>query len=362
MADEQAERTEPATPKRREEAREKGEVAHSRDVAAVAGMAVGFALLLGSVGSLLGQRLVQQARLFWGGAALVPSSVGDFHALFRFSLIDVARGEVPFLLALALTGGLVAFAQVGPLFARKAFELRADRFDPIQGMRRMVSPDRAVELIKSLVKLGVVLGVGSVIAVGIAEAVQPLIDADPAASLALIRRLSIRVVVPILSALVLLAAFDFVWVRYQQEKKLRMSRQDVREEIKDRDGNPQVRGRQRELARELSRRRLVEEVSQADVVVRNPTHFAVALAYRRASMAAPKVVAKGRNRMAERILEIARIHQVPIVEDRPLARILYRTAPVGREVPIALFQAIAELLAYVYRLDRERGTSWGVAP
>ncbi|MCZ7617306.1 MAG: EscU/YscU/HrcU family type III secretion system export apparatus switch protein [Myxococcota bacterium] len=362
MADEQAEKTEPATPKRREEAREKGEVAHSRDVAAVIGMAIAFALLLSSVGVLLAHRLVQQARLFWGGAALVPTTVGDFHALLRHSVLDVARGELPLLLSLALGGGLVAFSQVGPLFARKAFELRADRFDPIQGMRRMVSPDRAVELFKSLVKLAVVLGVGAVVARGIAESVQPLIDADPAASLGLVRRLAIRVIVPILSALALLAAFDLVWVRYRQEKKLRMSRQDVREEIKDRDGNPHLRSRQRQVARELSKQRLVEDISRADVVVRNPTHFAVALAYRRASMTAPTVVAKGRNHMAERILEIARNHQIPIIEDRPLARLLYRTAPVGREVPVALFQAIAELLAYVYRLDRRRAAGWGVSP
>lgn len=361
MADEQAERTEPATPKRREETRERGEVAHSRDVAAVAGLSMAFGLLLSSAGVTLADRLADHARLFWSGQVLVPATVGDFHVLLVHSGLDLARSVVPLWIAFAVTGGLVAFAQVGPLFARKAFEPKFDRFDPIQGMRRIVSPERAVELAKSLVKLVVVLCVGWVVASGIVAAVQPLVLADPAASLSLIRRLAIRVIVPILSALALVAALDFALVHWRQEKKMRMSRQDVREEMRDRDGNPHVRGRQRQAARELSRQRLVEQVSRADVVVRNPTHFAVALAYRRASMAAPTVVAKGRNRMAERILEIARQHQVPIVEDRPLARLLYRSAQVGREIPVALFQAIAELLAHVYRLDRQRGAGWGVA-
>jgi flagellar biosynthetic protein FlhB len=170
-----------------------------------------------------------------------------------------------------------------------------------------------------------------------------------------------RMMLPLLALLAVLAVLDLAWVRHRHEKKLRMSRQEVRDELIQRDGNPHVRGRLRAAARELSRHRLVAEVARADVVIRNPTHFAVALAYRRSEMAAPTVVAMGRNRAALRILDIARSAEVPIVENPPLARLLYRTGRLGREVPQDLYQAVAEVLGHVYQLDRRRGNAWGVS-
>jgi len=138
-----------------------------------------------------------------------------------------------------------------------------------------------------------------------------------------------------------------------------MSLKDVRDEMRDRDGNPQVRSRRKQLQRELSRQRMIAEVANADIVVTNPTHVAVALSYVRGEMAAPKVLARGRGVLAQRIRREARRHDVPIIENPPLARLLYRVGRVGREIPESLFEAVAEVLAIVYRLDRRRAGAWG---
>jgi flagellar biosynthesis protein FlhB len=362
LAEDSAERTEPATPKRREEARERGEVAMSRDATAVAGMAVAFALLTGSLGTALAASIAELARLLWSGSAIHPHELGDFHALILASGRHIGGATLGLLGFLCLAAAFSGLLQIGPLLSPKALELKWERMDPLQGLKRMLSPARLVELAKAFAKLGVVGSVAWWVGRDAVAATIGLFGADPLATLPVAMKLCRDLVVPLLTALAVLAVADILWTRFQHDKKLRMSRQDVRQEALDRDGNPQMRARMRQSARELSRQRLVAEVGKADVVLRNPTHYAVALAYERSSMGAPRVLAKGRNAMALLIVEIARRAEVPIVEDPPLARMLYRTAKVGREIPVALFQAIAEVLAHVYRLDRRRGVGWGVTP
>lgn len=360
MAEESAERTEPATPKRRQEARERGEVALSRDVAAVAGMSVAFVLLTGSVGATLGVALVDVARLAWSGAAVHPRELGDFHALLLAVGSPAGAAVVPFLLLLCAAAAASSLLQVGPLLAPKAFDPKWSRMNPVQGLKRMLSVERSVDLLKAFAKLAVTGGIAWWVGRDAVAATVALYGAAPDALLPATLALVGDLVASLLAGLALLAVADVAWVRFQHEKRLRMSRQDVRQEMLDREGNPQVRARMRQSARELSRLRLVAEVSRADVVVRNPTHYAVALGYERRAMSAPRVLAKGRGEMALRILEIARRAEIPILEDPPLARVLFRTAKVGREIPAALYQAIAELLAHVYRLDRRRASAWGV--
>ena len=362
MAEENAERTEPATPKRREEARERGEVPVSRDAGAVVGMGVAFVLLTGSTGAAMASGMVEIARLAWSGAAVHPHELADFHALLLAMGVRAAKATLPFLAMLCATALAANLLQAGPLFAPKAFGPHWERMNPIQGLGKMVKPEKLFDLAKAFLKLGVIGGVIGWVGRDDVAAALALYAAGPATMLPAMIALARALLWPLLAVLALLAAADVAWVRFQHEKKLRMSRQEVRQETLDREGNPHVRARMRASARELSRMRLVAEVSKADVVLRNPTHFAVALGYQRSTMAAPRVLAKGRNEMALRIIEIARSAEVPIVEDPPLARMLYRTAKVGREIPVALYQAIAEVLAHVYRLDRRRGAGWGVAP
>ena len=157
-----------------------------------------------------------------------------------------------------------------------------------------------------------------------------------------------------------MAAIDVLYQRWRYETRLRMTKKEVRDEVKDREGDSQLRGRARAMQREMNRSRVLASVADASVVVTNPTHFAVALQYTGAG-GAPRVLAKGRNHVAARIREMARKHGVPIVENKPLARLLHRTAKVGEQIPEALYQAVAEVLAYVYRLDPARGRSWSAS-
>lgn len=361
MAESTAERTEPATPRRLDEARRRGQVPHSRDLAAVVGLGVAVALLVGAAGDAIGRDLADRARLLWSGTIAAPRSAGDFHALLLGEGIATARALAPFVLALAAAAFAASFVQVGPLLSSQALAVRLERLDPVKGLQRLANVDRLVDLAKALVKLVLAFALARAVMVPALDDLLVLLHVDPVASLGAAERLVRRLAAPLLAALAALAALDVVWVRFRHAQRLRMTRQEVREEVIQREGNPHLRARMRQVARELSRTRLIAEVSRADVVVRNPTHFAVALVYERGRMAAPRVVARGRGRTALRILEVARAHEVPIVEDPPLARLLYRSVRVGGEIPVHLYEAIAEVLAWVYRIDRRRAAGWGVA-
>ena len=361
MPEQAGERTEPATPKRRSDARQRGDVAQSRDVGTVLAIGVAFLFALSAAGARLAGVVGEQAQLLWGGRALHPRTLGDFHSILFEPCAEIGLAALPLLGCLILAGIAGQVAQTGPVFASKAFEIKLERMNPISGLKRFVQPEKVVDLVKALVKLALIVAITWAVLAPSLGGVLALSQAGLRESTELAGLLSRRLVASVLALLAILAAADVAWVRYRHEKKLRMTRQEVRDELIQREGNPHVRGRQRQAARELSRSRLVAEVAKADVVVKNPTHFAVALRYERAGMGAPRVVAKGRNRSAGRILEIAREHEVPIVENPPLARVLYRTAAVGREIPETLYQAVAEVLAYVYRLDRRRAAGWGVS-
>lgn len=360
MAEPGAERTEEPTSRRLEDARRRGQVPSSRDVGALLGLAAAVVLLLGVPGAALVAGLGALARSAWSGEAPPPETLGDFHALLLGHALGTAPLLTPLLGALLLAGVLAPLLQVGPLLASEALTLRLDRLDPIAGLKRLGSVERLFDLAKALVKLTLLLVIARAVLRPHLDRILQLVGADPAATAATLRILAWRLALPLLAMLVALAILDVAWTRHRHRHRLRMTRQEVREEVLQREGNPHVRARMRQTARELTRQRLLAEVPRADVVVRNPTHFAVALAYDRARMAAPIVLAKGRGRLALRILEIARQHEVPIVEDPPLARLVFRSARVGGEIPVALYEAVAEILAYVYRLDRRRAAGWGV--
>ena len=358
MPADEAEKTEPATPKRREEARRKGNVAQTRDLPSVAVLVT--ALLAG--GSFLGMGLlhavVDQARSAWGGLSLPPGNLADFHATWLRHLGGVAIGALPLLALLAASALLVQLAQVGPLFSFEALQPKGERLDPIQGLKRMVNVDRLVELAKAALKISVVGGLAWWLVGAEVDSLLGLSGASLASSLGVAGALARRVALVVLGALAVMAAFDFVYQRWRWEQRLRMSKQEVRDELKQREGNPQIRSRFRSRQLELSRQRMIASVAEADVVVTNPTRYAVALRYERTAMSAPRVLAKGRGHVAQRIREQAERAGVPIVENPPLARALHRTAEVGRDIPEALFQAVAEVLAFVYRLRPGRHREW----
>ena len=361
MAENDIERTEPATPKRKDDAREKGDVAQSRELATV--LVLG-GMLLASL-SLLGANLVArvsaQARSAWSGAEIRPDGMGDFHALLLHHSVQTAAALLPLLGVILLAGAIASVSQFGLLFSTKALEFKWERLDLVKGLKRLVNVDKLVELAKAALKIGLLVvtlwwALGSRLG-----QVFALHDAPVFEGLALGTELTKQVVMVALVILLLITVLDVVWVRHRHEKKLRMTKQEVRDELRQREGSPEVRSRMRRMQRELTRQRMIAEVGQADVVITNPTHYAVALRYVQNEMAAPRVVAKGRNYVARRIREVAEAAGVPIVENPPIARVLYRTVKIGREVPESLFQAVAEILAYVYRIDPRRASAWRAA-
>lgn len=360
MADE-ADKTEPATPKKREDAREKGQVAQSRDVTTVLLLAVGTLALGSGLGARLGRMSIEVARSDWSGATIRPDGLADYHALLLHHGAWMGLVLLPIALLVMVVGVVSNVAQTGWLFTTQPLVPNFEKLDPVAGMRRMFSLDKLYELVKSVLKLSlVVLVLWLTLAPGLPR-VFGLLSADLVSVLLEGGMLLWRTVWIILAVFAVFAVIDFFWQHYQYEKKLRMTKEEVRDEAKQREGDPKVKSRIRQIQREVAQRRMFEAIKDADVVVVNPTHYAVALQYRPPLQASPKVLAKGRNLIALRIRARAEELGIPIVENPPVAQILYKTAAIDREIPESLYHAVAEVLAYVYKLDPRRGQRWRAA-
>jgi flagellar biosynthetic protein FlhB len=343
------ERTEEATAKRQEKAREEGQVARSRELNTLL-------ILMGGVGGLI---------LYGGGVAqfLLDDMRVNF-TLSREAAFDpqialnhlwnttIAAGEALFplfaLLMLAAFVGPIALG--GWLFSGKAVMPKGSRIDPLAGLKRMFSVSALVELVKSLAKFLVLAGIGVLI---IRSLQQPLVqlglqELEPAIERAL--TMSSWAVLGVSAGMALIAAIDVPYQLFEHNRKLKMTKQEVREEMKDTEGKPEVKSRIRQLQRELARRRMMEAVPQADVVITNPEHFSVALRYDPAQRGAPVVVAKGVDNIAMKIREIASAHGVQILPAPTLARAIYFTTELEAEIPAPLYLSVAQVLAYVFQL------------
>nr|WP_217444122.1 flagellar biosynthesis protein FlhB [Burkholderia cepacia] len=346
-------KTEAATPRRREKAREEGQVARSRELASFALLAAGFYgawLLAGPSGGHL-QAMLRGAFLFDRATAF------DTNRMLSAAGSASLEGFAALLPLLALTGVAALLAPMalgGWLISQKTFELKFDRLNPISGLGRIFSIQGPIQLGMSLAKTLVVGGIGGVAIwrskdelLGLAT--QPLGVALPDA----LHLVAVCCGTTVAGMLVV-AALDVPYQIWQYNKKLRMTKEEVKREHRENEGDPHVKGRIRQQQRAIARRRMMAAVPKADVVVTNPTHFAVALQYTDGEMRAPKVVAKGVNLVAARIRELAAEHNVPLLEAPPLARALYHNVELEREIPGSLYSAVAEVLAWVYQLKRFR--------
>jgi flagellar biosynthetic protein FlhB len=348
MADaDAAERTEQATPKRREEARRHGQVVLSPEVAPVVVLAT--ILLVATAGAPL---LLHQGELVLRAwlAAVGPTAAHDDASLplILHALREIGAVVAPLLLAIGVAGTGAVVAQVG--FHPNVELLVPDPSRLAGGPKRIVSLQSLANLVKSLLKIVVVGAVAWRVVVGLSQAAIAAPAMSPAEILALaatgLRRLVLWMALP----LAVLGAADWWWQRWRFEQSIKMSRQEIKQEHKESEGDPQIRGRFRRLHRELAKRRMLADVKRADVVLTNPTHVAVALRYRPDEGGAPRVLAKGADELAQKIKDAARGAGVPIVERRALARALFRQAQIGQEIPSTLYKAVAEILAYIYSL------------
>lgn len=346
-------KTEAPTPRRLQRAREEGQVARSRELASFALLAAGFYgawLLAGPIGEHL-QAMLRTACSF-GRADALDS---------RRMLADAGRAAFEGLAAVAPLLALTAVAALGAplalggwLVSSRTFELKLDRLDPIAGLGRIFSPQGTLQLGMALAKTLVVGGIGGLAIWHSEDDLLALATEPPGAALLHALHLIAVCCGAAVGGMLVVAALDVPYQLWQFTKKLRMTKEEVKREHRENEGDPHVKARIRSQQRAMARRRMMSKIQHADVVVTNPTHFAVALQYADGEMRAPKVVVKGVDLVAARIRELAAEHRVPLLEAPPLARALYHNVELEREIPGALYAAVAEVLAWVYQLKRFR--------
>jgi flagellar biosynthetic protein FlhB len=349
------EKSEEATAKRREDARKQGQFVKSRILVPVA-TAIAMTCALQLVGRNLIEGLALTQSIFFRLAGDPTHRTG---ITVKALIADSAVKCLPALLVLWLSvvlGGLAAgFLQTGFVLAQEPVTMDWRRVNPLGGFQRLFSWDALFEGVKGAVIL-VVLGVTGI---RFLSGEFWMLTALPALSPGEIFSRAINrgstLAAYVIAAMVTIVALDYLWQRWQLEKKLRMSRHEVKEEMREQEGDPVLKSRFKKLRQRLGRSRMIKEVEKADVVITNPTHLAVALRYSAQIMRAPQVVAKGADFMAARIRNVARSKHLPIIEDRPLARLLFQQVAIGEEIPESLYRAVAGVLAYVYRLRDRNG-------
>ena len=347
--DSELEKTEPASQKRLDDARKEGNVPRSRELATCTVL-----LAAGAAFWMLGGKLVAQL-----GSLLSNSLVFEREQAYDMDLLVTRAASllVDVLLAFAPVAGVLVLVAVGaPLliggwnFSTKAFMPSFDKLNPLTGLTRMVSKNSLVELGKALGKTMLVGYVAWVVVRGKQDAVMALALEPLNVGSAHLGHLLMQCFMLIVASLVAIAAIDVPYQLWQHASKLKMTREELRQEAKESDGNPEIKAKIRATQREMARRRMMAEIPTADVVITNPTHYAVALKYTEGKMGAPRVVAKGADEVAAKIRELAAEHNVPLLEAPPLARALFRHAELGDEIPETLYTAVAEVLAYVFQL------------
>jgi flagellar biosynthetic protein FlhB len=353
MAEDTANRTEEPTPKRREEARAEGQVPQSVEVTAAAVLLTAV-LVTSQRGPEIVGALREMMRRSLLAATAVDLTPGEIGALLREATFDCAVVAGPILALTGLAGLAVTVAQVGFRILPKRILPDASKISPATGLKRIFSQRGLVDLVKALVKIALVAWITWKLVRGVQDRLVPLATSPPREILAIAGGELARIVAWATGAISVLAALDYAWQRRQHLVGLRMSKAEIKDERRQAEGDPQMKQRVKRAYQQIAKRRMLDDVPRATVVVTNPVHLAVAMRYAPGETGAPVVVAKGAEHVAERIKEIARRHGVPVLERRALARALFRAVPIGGEIPGTLYRAVAEILAYIYALQSRR--------
>jgi flagellar biosynthetic protein FlhB len=347
--DKDQERNEQASPKRREEARNKGQVAKSPEVASAAILlACTIFFYFGSGGMV--ERLMDLTSWTLRESGTTAVSLNNISALMWGWTWKLFLVMAPLLLTVVIAGLLANYIQIGFVFSTETLAPKFEKIDPIKGFQRLFALRSLVELVKSLLKMAIVTVVVWFTLKDELPNMIPLMDEPLGGILLYTGRISFKILITTCWILIVLAIVDYLYQRWEFEKGLRMSHQEVKDEYKQTEGNPIIKSRIRRIQREAARKRMMANVPKADVVITNPTHLAVAIRYDPEKMYAPTVVAKGAGFVAESIREIAAAHGVPVIENKPVAQLLYKTIDVDQAIPEDLYRAVAEILAYVYGL------------
>ncbi|MBO8159365.1 flagellar biosynthesis protein FlhB [Thermosyntropha sp.] len=342
------EKTEQATPRRREEARKKGQVFKSNDLNSAV------ILTVGSVAIFLTLPHVLESFKAFTALFILDRSMQDFTNEYALDLwIETlwVMGKMLFSIFLAtfVTALLVTYLQVGFVFSTEPLVPKLERLNPVEGFKRIFSKRALVELLKSLLK---VIITGDIVYSEIRKDLEIfacMVDMDILPALKVLSSMIFKIALKVGVVFIVIGVLDYIYQWYEYEKSLKMSKYEIKQEYKETEGDPQIKTRQRQIQRQAAMQRMMAEVPKADVVITNPTHFAVVLKYEAEKMEAPVVVAKGKDFIALKIKEIASENNVIIVENPPLARTLFFAVDIGQQIPEEMYQAVAEIIAYVYK-------------
>lgn len=343
------EKTEKATPKKRQDQRKKGQVAKSQEVATSLIMLTVFIALFfvgGWIFNIL-LSIFKRALIDYSSWEL---SVPNVHTMFVDFTLEAAKAVLPIMTVALVAGVFSNYIQVGFLFTTDPLKMKLERLNPIQGFKRIYSLRAIVEFLKSMFKISFISTVVFTLLFLKKEEIFLLSQKSIGHALSLIGTLTFQIGLTVAIILLFLSVLDYLYQKYDFEKNIRMSKQDVKDEHKKAEGDPLIKAKIRERQRQMAMRRMMQEVPKADVVITNPTHFAVALKYDGETMDSPRVIAKGMDQVALKIKEIAKQNHIITMENKPLARALYHQVDIGGAVPEELFKAVAEVLAYVYRI------------
>ena len=349
------EKTEQPTSKKLEDARKEGQVAKSKEVANAAGILALFLIVRFYAGTL-GEGFVNYFRGMYNA---IPDAIQMFDSAVPFATISVILRQMilqmllmmgPVLLIAVVIAFVCDVVQVKWKLTGKPLQPKFSKLSPVKGFGRIFSKNSIVELIKSIAKIGVIGYIAFSEVQKYASELYLLYDIGLYQAIGLVGDILFSVGIKVAAAYLVIALLDFAYQKWKFRQDMMMTKQEVKDEYKNQEGDPQIKGKQRQRMREASQRRMMQQLPEADVVITNPTHFAVAIKYDPERYDAPYVLAKGEDYLAQKIKEIAREHDIEIVENKPLARMLYANVDIGGLIPPELYQAVAEVLAFVYHL------------
>jgi len=343
-------KTEEASAKRIQDAEEKGNFAHSRELTS-AFVLLAAILSFAMAGSFSTRHLMATWHHLFTQVHVIQPNLSDMRELLAWVMDNSFTVLSPILFAIMFGGVVANLVQTGGIrFSMHPLLPRFHKMNPGKGFKRMFSRTALMELFKSLFKVTLISLIAYFTIKGRFDEIPPMMGKSVGQILIFMGEVALEIMINVLVAMIFLAFLDYMFQRFTYLKNLRMTKQEVKDERKDTEGNPQIKQRVRAAQMEMMKRRMMTDVPGADVVITNPTHIAIAIQYDQENSDAPMVVAKGKGVIAEKIRELAREHDIPIVEDKPLARLLFKMVEIGQMIPANLYKAVAEILAYVYRL------------